>query len=169
MPGTYASATDVPVSRSRDEIERILTRFGASEFAYFTNSGGEVAIAFSMHNVRVLMRMRLPDRESFRLSKTGFLRADSTVEKEWEQACRQRWRSLANGIKAKLALIDDGISTVEREFLADVLLPNGQTYGEFAVPQIAEVYRTQEMPALLPGATPPAAKVIALQEGRRNG
>ena len=33
---------------------------------------------------------------------------------------------------------------------ADVVLPDGHTYGEFPNPQIAEVYRTQEMPAMPP-------------------
>ena len=124
MTGTYAAKTDVPVSRSRDEIERTLTRFGATAFAYMSNAEGQVAISFEVRRIRVLMRMQLPRREQFRLDKRGYERTESAIERDWEQACRQRWRSLANGVKAKLALIDDGISTVEREFLADIVVPS---------------------------------------------
>lgn len=166
MTGTYAAKTDVPVSKSRDEIERTLNRFGATAFAYFSNAAGEMAISFEINRIRVMMRMQLPSRDQFRFNSYGNVRTDSAIEKDWEQACRQRWRSLANGVKAKLALIDDGISTVEREFLADIVVPStGQTYGEMAIPQIVEVYQSHALPPLVPGS--PKAKVIAL--GERSG
>jgi hypothetical protein len=161
MSGEYAKATDVPVSRSRDEIERTLSRFGATAFAYYADAGGRVAIQFEVNRLRVLMRMTLPDREPFRRDSRGRLRAESAVEKDWEQACRQRWRSLANGIKAKLALIDDGISTVEQEFLSNLVLPGGATVGERVIPDLAAVVETGDLPPLVPGIAPPA-KVIEL-------
>ena len=68
----------------------------------------------------------------------------------WEQACRSKWRSLYLVIKAKLEAVDSGISTIEREFFYDIVLPNGKTVGEFMGPQIEEAYTTGEMPALLP-------------------
>jgi len=164
MPGEYAAKTDVPVSRSRDEIERTLTRFGATAFGYMASSDGLVAISFEVKGLRVLMRMQLPRRDAYMRDSRGKVRTESAIERDWEQACRQRWRSLANGVKAKLALIDDGISTVEREFLADIVVPStGQTYGEFAIPQIAESYRTGELPPMLPGVSG-GAKVIELSE-----
>jgi len=166
MPGEYAAKTDVPVSRSRDEIERTLTRFGATAFAYMTTADGAVAISFEVRSIRVLMRMQLPSRDLFRRDSRGKLRTESAIERDWEQACRQRWRSLANGVKAKLALIDDGISTLEREFLADIVVPTtGQTYGDFAIPQLAEVYERHQLPSLLPGVK---ATVIELPEGNRS-
>lgn len=149
MPGEYASKTDVPVSRSRDEIERTLTRFGATAFAYM-NQGNRVAIAFEIKNIRVSMSMTLPDRDQFRLDSRGKVRTSTAIEKDWEQACRQRWRTLANAIKAKLAMVDDGLSTVEREFLADIMTPNGQTVGEILVPEIEAIGRSGRVPALMP-------------------
>ncbi|HLT20068.1 MAG TPA: hypothetical protein VKZ96_11470, partial [Thermomicrobiales bacterium] len=86
MSGKYAAKTDVPVSRSRDEIERTLTRFGASAFAYMTNTDGQVAISFEISNVRVLMRMQLPARSAFRYDSRGKVRTDSAIERDWEQA-----------------------------------------------------------------------------------
>lgn len=164
--GTYAAKTDVPVSRSRDEIERTLQRFGASSFAYMSSQDGQVAISFEINRIRVLMRMQLPSRDQFTRDSRGKIRTDSAIERDWEQACRQKWRSLANGVKAKLALIDDGISTVEREFLADIVVPStGQTYGEMAIPGIIEVYQSHALPPLVPSI--PQGKVIEL--GERSG
>lgn len=149
MAGKYAAGTDVPVSRSRDEIERTLARFGASAFGYMTSQDGTVAISFEFKSLRVLMKMQLPSREEFRYTGTTTKRrTDSAVERDWEQACRQRWRSLANGVKAKLALVDDGISTIEREFLSDIVLPGGGTLGDAMVPQIEAMSRGEVRPQL---------------------
>lgn len=163
MPGEYASDTKVPVTRSRDEIERTLTRFGAGKFAYF-NDPPEVAIAFEIAGLRVMMRMELPDRKLFERDSRGKIRTESAITKDWEQACRQRWRTLANAIKAKLAMVDDGISTVEREFLADVMLPTGESIGDRLAPEIKTVVQSGELPPLMPGK--PERKIIALGEGR---
>jgi hypothetical protein len=40
-------------------------------------------------------------------------------------------------VKAKLVAVEDNISTLEREFVADLVLPNGQTMHEWARPQLA--------------------------------
>lgn len=151
MPGTYAADTDVSTSRSRDEIERTLTRFGADEFAYYSSKTGDVAISFSMRGRRVLLRMKLPARELFALDTRSKRRSESAIDRDHEQACRQRWRSLSNGIKAKLAMIDDEISTFEREFLADMIVPStGMTYGDMAVPALDDVYQRNALPPLVP-------------------
>lgn len=164
MTGKYAADTSVPVSKSRDEIERTLARFGATAFAYYSNSAGRVAISFEISNLRIEMHMMLPPKQDYELSPTGRWRSPQTAEAEWEKACRQRWRSLANGIKAKLALVDDGISTVEREFLADVMTPDGQTVGQKVLPELRAIAQGREVPALMPSARV-TAKVIELTSG----
>lgn len=139
MPGEYAKNTEVPVSRSFDEIRRTLTRFGASAFGFEEfNSGTSVIIRFEISNLEVRMAMTMPPKSEFYLSPTGRERTYTAIETEWEKACRQRWRSLANGIKAKLALVDDGISTIEREFMSDIVMPNGMTIGDMMLPKIKE-------------------------------
>jgi hypothetical protein len=152
MPGEYASNTTVPVSRSRDEIENTLARFGATGFAYF-NQMPKVAIAFEIRGIRVVMNMTMPAREQFELDSRGKLRTASAIDKDHEQACRQRWRTLANAIKAKLAMVDDGISTIEREFLADIVTPNGETVGDRLIPQLEEISRGGMLPSLMPGSS----------------
>lgn len=165
MPGEYASETVVPVSRSLEEIKRTLIRFGVNRdtFAY-AEQGRNVAIQFDFDRRQVRLVMQLPDRASYRLDKRGYIRTDSAIDRDWEQACRQRWRTLAAAIKAKLAMIDDGISTFEREFLADLLLPSGETIGERLAPEIDEAIRNGDVPRLV-AIFPP--RVVAIEAGKR--
>ena len=55
-------------------------------------------------------------------------------------------------IKAKLEAVSAGISTVASDFLANIVLPDNTTAGEWMLPRIEEAYRTGEMPPLLPAA-----------------
>ena len=67
----------------------------------------------------------------------------------WEQACRQRWRALLLIIRAKLEAVESGITTLESEFLANILLPDGGTIGEWLALQVDEAYATGRMPPML--------------------
>ncbi len=150
----YAADTAVPVDRSRTEIEKLLTRYGATAFGYLSQGGSQVVV-FEISNRRVLMQLPLPGRDDreFALTPSGrHRRSPAEAERAYDQAVRARWRSLVLIIKAKLEAIAAGISTVEREFLADLALPNGQTVAQYLAPQLERVYDSGEMPALLPGA-----------------
>jgi len=71
------------------------------------------------------------------------------VEVAWEQACRQRWRALNLAILAKLEAVEAGITTFEEEFLAHLVLPNGKTVGQWAVPAVGKALSDGKMPPLL--------------------
>ena len=45
-------------------------------------------------------------------------------------------------IKARLEAVTAGISTIETEFLANIVLPDNTTAGEWMLPQIDRAYRT---------------------------
>lgn len=153
MAGRYAANTDVSSAASRDEIERTLTRYGADEFAYGWNQT-TATVAFQLAGRRILFRIPLPDRNDKRFTHTpsrGTPRAPKAQEAEYEQAVRQKWRALALVIKAKLEAVESEITTFEEEFLAHIQLPDGRTFGQAAIPVIAEAYRTGTMPELLPG------------------
>lgn len=152
----YAEKTGVPSDRSRAEIERTLTRYGATAFGYMTNPA-EAVIVFEIANRRVMFRLPMPDRRSRLFTHTpakGLRRSDDAAAEAYELGIRQRWRALALVIKAKLEAVEAGIATVEQEFLAHIVLPNGTTVGEWAAPQLAIAYERNEMPALMPGVTP---------------
>lgn len=151
MP-TYAADTSVPVERSKNEIERTLERYGADAFMYgWDRAANAAVIAFEIEGRRIRIVVPMPKREQFVATPTGRKRTASVIDSEWEQGKRQRWRALALIIKAKLEAVEAGISTIEAEFLAHTLLPNNQTVGDWLSPQIEHVYRTQEMPVMLPG------------------
>lgn len=149
--GKYATDTSVSVDASRAEIERTLSKYGADEFAYGTRTG-EARIQFSMGGRHIRFVLPLPDRNEERFWVTPgrkLRRNEAQAYREWEQACRQRWRALALAIKAKLEAVECGITHFEEEFLAHIVLPNGETYGDFAIPQIAKAYDSGKMPPLL--------------------
>ena len=142
----YAETTTVAVEKSRAEIEATLRRYKADAFVYATE-GSRAQITFRMAERVVRFTLLLPDaadREFTHHSKGA--RVASAAEAAWEQACRQRWRALALVIKAKLEAVAAGITTVEDEFLAHTLLPDGSTVGQWAKPQLNQVYRIGHMP-----------------------
>lgn len=57
---------------------------------------------------------------------------------------------LAPVIKAKLEVVESGISVLDEEFLAQIVLPDGSTAGDFLVPQIERVYESGDMPKMIP-------------------
>lgn len=106
----YAARTKVPVSRSRDEVEQVLEKIGASSLATMRD-GVSAQVAFRLDGRNYLVKLPYPEGAS-------------------EQDIRQRWRALLLVTKAKLEAIEAGITTVEAEFLSHAMLSTGQTLGE---------------------------------------
>jgi hypothetical protein len=158
--GRYASQTQVPVERSRAEIERTLSRYGAEEFMYGWDRVGAV-IAFIVttgagQKRKVQFRLPLPNRTDpeftqYTRGMSAYEREPSAAERLWEQACRQRWRALNLVVKAKLEAVEAGIATFEDEFLAYTMLPGGETVGQWLTPRLDELYESEKLPQLLPG------------------
>ena len=145
----YAKNTNVSSELSRLEIERVLVRYGAEGFAYAT-ANGMAFIGFTMFDRQVKFILPLPCKDEFKLTPTGRERTENSQYEAWEQACRQRWRALKLVIQAKLEAVECGISVFEDEFMSNIVLPGGETVGEFMKPQIAEAYRIGAPPRLLP-------------------
>lgn len=156
----FAKDTEVPVEKSRAEIERLIGRYGATATA-FMKSRDQSIVAFEMSGRRIMFTLPLPSREEEEIAKyrhsSGRLvpRSADAVERFWEQACRQRWRALALVIKAKLEAVDSGITTFEDEFMAHIVMPDGQTVGSHVRPRIAAAYESGTMQPLLPPPNKP--------------
>jgi hypothetical protein len=149
----YAENTSVSSEASRGEIERTLQRYGATEFAYGWKESAAM-VGFTMRGRQIKFVLTMPDPKSREFTHTAardWPREPAAAHAEWEKACRQRWRALALVVKAKLEAVEAGITTFEDEFLAATMLPNGSTVGEWAASQVAEAYKSNRMPALLPG------------------
>lgn len=149
--GKFASETTVSPERTLAEIQETLKRYKANKFGFMQDED-QVAIAFEMTGRRVRFIVPLPDRNDPQfVQKAGNQhgKVGSFSEGRYEQATRQRWRALLLTIKAKLESVESGIETVEEAFMAQLVLPSGQTMGEWAVPHIAAAYRDNQMPPLL--------------------
>lgn len=128
-PTVYAHRTKVPVVQSRSEIEKTLAKYGATSFA-FANEPSRAMIGFKLNkrSVRFVLNMPkgcLPQRE------------------------RELWRALLLVIKAKLEAVRAGITVFDDEFLAHIVMPNGQTVADLLRDQISAAYDTGQMPPLL--------------------
>lgn len=161
----YAAKTTVSVQRSRDEIEAILTRYGADQFMYGWFEGG-ATIAFRAHGRMVRFHLPLPDAEDpeIKFTPRRQRRTGKALEAAIQQAERQRWRALALVVKAKLEAVESGIVSFESEFLPFTVLPDNRTVGEWLEPQLEAAYQTGRMPTLAPALAPPAEAVPELPE-----
>jgi hypothetical protein len=134
MSGVYAGSTTVDSHQSTSEIERTLTRYGATAFSY----GWEptrAAISFVANNRQIRFVLPLPDRNLREFTHTPSTQKHrapkaAEAEAEYEKAVRQRWRALALVVKAKLEAVNAGIVTFEQAFYARTGLPNGLTVFE---------------------------------------
>src|SRR6266536_4088160 len=144
--GRYAASTDVTVERSRAELERTLSRYGATAFGYaWEDNRAMVQFRLAERHIRFLLPLPAKDAPEFRYTPSkGLERSEDDQQRAWERACRQRWRALNLIVKAKLEAVESGISTLEAEFLANVVLPDDTTVGQWAIPQIEQAYRTLE-------------------------
>lgn len=151
----FAEDTDIPVSQSKVQLEALLTRHGADQF-FSAWQEGAAALGFRLGGRMIRITLALPARAERRFTHTdaGKLRTESATQDLWEQACRARWRALLLIVKAKLVGVEEGITTLEREFLADLVLPDNSTVGQRTLPQIADAYRTGTTPDLLAGLLP---------------
>jgi hypothetical protein len=132
---TYAADTTVPVERSRAEIERILGRYGATGFAYGSEtSRAMIGFQTKDRRVRFVLPLMPPSR---------------CTEKQAAQFMRSRWRALVLAIKAKLESVEAGIETFDEAFMSHIVMPNGQTMAEHALPYVRDAYQTGKMPPLL--------------------
>ena len=106
-------------------------------------------MAFSMPGRRVQIMLLMPPVDDYASTAHKARRTAAAQRSAWEQSCRQRWRALLLIIRAKLEAVESGITTLESEFLANILLPGGGTIGEWLAPQIDEAYGTGRMPPML--------------------
>lgn len=137
---TYANKTSVPVERSQGEIRKLLTKYDATGFA-FGEQQHVAVVQFEMKARRVKFILPMPHKPSQGANQASI--------KTYDQVCRSRWRCLVLAIKAKLESVQSNIETFEDAFMAQIVLPNGQTVGQAMQPQIEGSYKSGKMPPLL--------------------
>lgn len=149
MANTYARGTSVSASQSRNEIEKTLSRYGASSFG-FAQDHDRAMIAFTAHQRSIRMIFPLPSRDAFTRTPTGRTRTAKATTDAHDQAIREQWRAIALVIKAKLQAVESGIVSFEQEFAMFTVLPDGSTVGDHVLPAIDTAYTSGQIAPLIP-------------------
>jgi hypothetical protein len=156
----FAENTTVTVESSQAELVRLIRAHGATQHGMAHDDlSGHARLIVSIAGRQIRLEVTVPStREVLQLIErkppqgwrgwTDKRRAEY-VAKQRAQAERQRWRALVLITKAKLEVVADGLSSIEREFLADLLLPDGSTVGDETAPAIARAYESGVKPKLL--------------------
>jgi hypothetical protein len=134
-PKRFAEGTDVPVSRSKAALDELLRRHNASQVILGADhERAAIFVAFTLGGRQVRLKAAV--------SREG--------RRNPEQLEREVWRALLLITKAKLEYIAMGQSSIESEFLANIVLPDGRTVVEDVAPKLALAYETGHLPPLLP-------------------
>lgn len=151
----YAQGTDVPVDKSQAEIQKLLRDRGAARFL----SGWDedfVKIGFEIKGRMVRFNIPMPklkDFATFTNYRNGnpyqSKRSKEAQQKAYDSEVQRRWRSLLLLLKAKFEILDFELSTFEKEFMSNIVLPDGSTVGDWIEPQIEVAYSKGRMPLAL--------------------
>jgi hypothetical protein len=152
---SYAEKTSVTVEKSKMEVERILTRYGAQQFVSGWDNGHKQAmVQFDMKNRRIRFLLKMPDVGEFlhyrrKNSHRDTERTLKQAEVYQDQEMRRRWRALALVVKAKLEAVESGISEFETEFLANIVTSSGATIGDMILPKLQHIADSGKLGNLL--------------------
>ena len=146
--GQYANSTGVSPEKTQSDIRETLRRYGGEGFGII-EKGSTVCVMFEYANLMIRISVGLPDKNEFKTTETGRSRKATAANDAYNQAVRQRWRALLLAIKSKLEAIECGISTIEKEFMAFVVMPDGRDLGDHLIPKLREISTSGKMPKLL--------------------
>jgi hypothetical protein len=149
----YAEGTTTPVEKTKAEIERLVSNYGAKYFS--SGWGGTEAtggptraiVQFTASDRIVRFSLPLPSAaecrklSGFRKIAWGRMNDEQRIAAE----TRRRWRCLLIAIKSKLEAVNTGIESFEQAFFGEIVLPSGQTVYEHAHRLVAEIYATGKM------------------------
>lgn len=109
MTQPYAKGTQIPVKKSKDTILQMIERFAVHNLA--SGIVGDQDFVMFDH-----------DGQTYR-----FVVEQHKSESEY----RRRWRCLVLHIRSSLVIINEGVRDFSTVFMADRILPNGQSWGEW--------------------------------------
>lgn len=124
----YAQKTTVSPEKTRLEIERTVTRYGATHFL-IAQEPERATVMFRYDRWQVRFLLPLPQQ-------------DFSSRAKHDQTIRSRWRALLLIIKAKLEASQTEISSFEVEFMPHIVMHGGRTIGEQLLPELDQVCLT---------------------------
>ena len=127
---TFAKGTNVSVERSRAELDDLLKKHGASSRVIGEDDEAHRAVVgFSLKGAKYRLNIPLPAVAAVPYSKAT-PSAYERPRRGAQQAQRERWRLVILLVKAKLEAVRLGLSTANREFMADLVTDDGRTLEE---------------------------------------
>jgi hypothetical protein len=142
--GQYAVGTEVPVERSRQELERTLIRYGAKRFGIMTEPT-QAAVLFELESRELQIILPMPQKGGPARAK-GRVWTQSGAEAEQ----RRRWRVMVLTLKAMLEAVESKILTFDQAFLAFMVVPGtGGTIGDALIPRLGKLTTGHGLRALL--------------------
>lgn len=143
----YAERTQVAISRTREEIARLLTQWGCSGLQWTDDfKVGRAMLQFTWEHddVQYLARfvITVPSEDKLRAQARHavsgrFLPARFTQLQR--DAGRREHRVLFNWIKAALNAVEEGIIEAERIFLPFLVGKDGRTIADVALPNMKKL------------------------------
>jgi hypothetical protein len=125
---TFAATTQVPVERTKAEIEKLVRKYGAKGFGVGWQ-GDRAQVSFVAHERHIRFTIIVPQAA---------------------QAQRSRWRTLLLLVKAKLEAVDAKVVTFEEAFVGDIVMPDtGKTVWETIREPIKLTHAGKPAPLLL--------------------
>jgi hypothetical protein len=152
----YASASSG--MRAREEIKKILTRFGCESVGFMDdNVKHEVLLAFTHRGRQVQMRVSAKGWAAMYLKEKPWTYNRRTTRHDWEQAALRQGHVAVNSIlrdwvKSQVTAVETGIMTFEAVFMPHMLTNDGRTVLE-------RIKDTHLLPA------PEAPKVVSIATG----
>ena len=127
MGRPYAKGTTVAVADSRTAIAKLIQRFAVKNLATGVMAGRDfVMFDHKGQTYRFEIEQKPKDNEREKMRK---------------------WRCLVLYVRSALVVIDEGVRDFDSVFLADRILPNGQSWGQYAKDE-KNLPRTSAFPQL---------------------
>ena len=128
--------TSVPVSRSQEQIRKLLRNAGAQGVQFSEEWHGDVD-AYYVRFIWPLGDPENPVTQAVRLRVEALPEDHKGVWKKADQRERQAWRGLAHYLEGTIKAATFGLIRFEDIFLSFMEVePMGQTLGERIIPQI---------------------------------
>jgi hypothetical protein len=149
MSRPYAAGTRVSVEKTTGEIRRLLLNAGATHYA-FGEEPTRGMVQFALHGLHYRFEVRRPSWDDLisRYERVSRVDKSAAIEGEWQR----RWRARLLWLKAQIEFAEVEPTEFARAMLAQLVLPDGRTMGEWSVPQIEAMYDDGKMPPLLGSA-----------------
>lgn len=121
----YAQGTTVTVEKSRAEMSTILSKHGCQRMGWFTSPEGdglEFELQGNRYRFTIPHPMNEPAEKRTWVNRNSYIAVAQQAENEW----KRRWRAHVMLLKVKLEFVAGGDSTLEQEFMPNLLVQGGE-------------------------------------------